>query len=715
MALPLIPLLLAEQASGSAWSGAGKILRDLVGKDASGKLLVLLYNDFGDDSGLTKKEFYALGAMPELQGELNLVVAGRRQICDEDINRLADLLRPHLRVADPEAATEIASNAIAVASFVLSEQIDLSRYLIAKVEAIQDALDTLGETSGALLDGQALLLAGVERVNERLDTHGPTPADREVVRYVRADWGPDGVRKALARLGGRDGQLLVQLQDTLGEDPDAQSLARLLAEPPVWLVEGPVELQAVIARLAEQFGEWSVASLYWEAAAAVADAPAAWADLLVRAAIAARAGGNSDRYTALTDRARAFQHDAPRLALEEASDLLDPVEQLARLDRIASEDPELRALIHAQKALAYLLQADVGTARSHLEQAQVLAPHLMQLRVVGINIVVQEARIAVSQDRGVEPVVLRSAITSGGEIRSQLIDVRRFEESGRLLMLLCDAYLLSGEISDATALINDVVLAEEISAGTNAEVLAEVALRISDYRLALRLLEGYPDTEGATRQRAAARVHTGASDVVESALAELHDIALGGGPEAELAGLNRLMSCVVKPQLPWDAEVSTIMIQRGHTRMVVGARARQLTAQTRYEAALEVLEPHREALWALEGILHVALERGRLPDIADAAESLLTAGPDQPMIGICGSALFVAGQAARAAQVLIGVARNPGAAAAVRGDAYHSLLLVTANAEGDWARTTQLWDEWAALTPRDGRLSAWYARIAAHL
>src|ERR1035437_9678245 len=83
----------------------------------------------------------------------------------------------------------------------------------------------------------------------------------------------------------------------------------------------------------------------------------------------------------------------------------------------------------------------------------------------------------------------------------------------------------------------------------------QVALRISDYRLALRLLEGYPNTEGAARQRAAARVHTGASDVVESALAELHDIALGDGPEAELAGLNRLMSCVVKPQLPWDDEV----------------------------------------------------------------------------------------------------------------------------------------------------------------
>jgi hypothetical protein len=280
-------------------------------------------------------------------------------------------------------------------------------------------------------------------------------------------------------------------------------------------------------------------------------------------------------------------------------------------------------------------------------------------------------------------------------------------------MLICDAEALLGNIEGATELLN-TASEDEISAGKNAEVLAEVALRFSEYRRAIDLLHDYPDNEGAVRQRAAATVFTGSSEAVTEALGTLREIALGESQEAMLAGANRLLSCIAKPQLDWDEDVAHKLIDAGGARLAVGARAMQLARKTRYHDAMEVLNPYLGSLWALESRLHVAVLRGNREELAAAATAVLDAGPDQPMTVVCGTALRHAGNAQRAAQILVGVAHNPGAPPATRSDAYHTLLLIVANDQDDWKRAETLWREWRDLNTHDGRISAWYARLVVH-
>jgi hypothetical protein len=191
-------------------------------------------------------------------------------------------------------------------------------------------------------------------------------------------------------------------------------------------------------------------------------------------------------------------------------------------------------------------------------------------------------------------------------------------------------------------------------------------------------------------------------------------MALSDRQEAMMAGANRLLSCVEKPQLEWDSDVAQKLEQTGNARLVVGARAMQLAKRHRYEEALDVLAQHFESLWALEARLYVASMREKAEELIAAANAVLDAGPDQPMTVMCGTALRQGGETDRAAQILVGVARNPGAPLATRSEAFHTLLLVVANDQGNWSRAEALWKQWRDLDTGDGRISAWYARIAAH-
>jgi hypothetical protein len=434
---------------------------------------------------------------------------------------------------------------------------------------------------------------------------------------------------------------------------------------------------------------------------------------LTRTAIANEISGNVGQYLELLERARTEDPLAPRLRLEDATNLRDPDEQLAALEGLASEDPELEALIQAQRALALLLKADCAGALHHLDVARGLASWMRQLEGVEVNITVQEARLAVSRDRPVNVEALSRAGAAAKRLRDELLANRRFEESGRILMLLCDIRALLGEIDEARDLLEQA-RAEELVAGANPEVLAEVALRISQYRLALECLKGYGDTPGSIRQRACAFMHTGSSQAVIESLQTLHESALGDTPESTMAAVNLILGFAEETRLEWDHEVAQKLMSSGHERIVIGARARQLAAKKYYEDAEEMLEPYKSEIWALETKLLIEIKRRRPQAQIDAANALLAAGPDPSMALTCAKVVATGPDKQRAVQVAVNIARSPGASVRDRSDAYHFALALLANDLGEWTRIPSLWDEWQELVAGDTRLPAWYARILGH-
>ena len=134
-----------------------------------------------------------------------------------------------------------------------------------------------------------------------------------------------------------------------------------------------------------------------------------------------------------------------------------------------------------------------------------------------------------------------------------------------------------------------------------------------------------------------------------------------------------------------------------------------------FEAAQQVLEPYSEP-WALATKVRIALTKDAPQEaIIAAAEELLAIGPSHLMRVEIGRAFARGRDFPRARQVLIGVAREPGAPQMVRADAYEFLMEVVGNDLGEWELAAELHGEWVELKPADPRLPKWAPRIASRL
>jgi hypothetical protein len=95
-----------------------------------------------------------------------------------------------------------------------------------------------------------------------------------------------------------------------------------------------------------------------------------------------------------------------------------------------------------------------------------------------------------------------------------------------------------------------------------------------------------------------------------------------------------------------------------------------------------------------------------------AAERLLAIGPSHLLRMEAAQAYARGHELGRAREVLISVAREPGAPEAVRADAYDLLVRVVGDDQGEWRFAAELYAEWIALAPADKRIPKWAPRIA---
>jgi hypothetical protein len=530
---------------------------------------------------------------------------------------------------------------------------------------------------------------------------------------LKIDLAPEGARKALQALGEVDTDLLARLQNEVGEPPDIQRATALVDEWPQWVAQGPVELLHGIARLIEQRGEWSRSTVVWERAALLVEGEKR-AGLLVRAAIAAELAREFARHGELLDRAREIAPDHPRLILEEISEDDGPKEQLAALDRVQTDEPELAALASLQRSLVFLSQGDFRAARKEIEAANLRVPGMIQTKLCHINVVIREARAAVGDDRPYDAPELEVAAEQAGDLRTELLAQRRFEESGGLLALQADALLLSGQSAVARDLFEDVE-EEELIAHNGAEVIADAAIRADRPRDARRFIE-HADIETAAveRIRLLAIALSGMSEEVIAARARLEDLAGQDGEDAVHAASCLAILAIDKPQLGWSETAERVLSANGEDRLAVGAKAAYLARRGNPYEAMAVLEPKAGERWALEAMVGVAKIWGPGPRRAEAAERLLARGPDQPMQLECGQAFAADGQFERAREVLVRLAGDHSAAKSIRSLAFDYSIRVVGRELDDWDHAEELLQQWSETLPGDPRISSWQPAIANH-
>jgi hypothetical protein len=565
----------------------------------------------------------------------------------------------------------------------------------------------IGAIGQAVTEQLGPVAAHLDRLAQKLD--GP--------RLVVLDDHPAWARKTMRALAHEDPDGFEWLIEQLGDPPDRARIQRLIAHWPDHLSDASTHVLFALVRQAEAHGLWSAASRAWERLAERYTGERA-ADHLARAAVDAGVAADDDRRLVLLERARAAHPESVRVRLEELDQAAEPAQQLRELAGLSTDDAPLGALLECHRAMVHLLAGDLAAAREHLRAATELEPDAVAVRSLAIDIVVQEARLALRSDQAYPLAALQDVQRRALALREELLEYGRDEEAMRLLMLAAE---VDGLLFDANAMagrLRDVSDAE-LRAREAAEVLGDAALRAGDDRYALELLDRiHPaDTESVRRIRATAVTQTGTSDDRLAAVDELEQLALGGGPERTLAALARLQACSPPIRAAWSDEVAAVLVAEGYENVALGLHVRSLCARGRPIDAEKLLAGRPDEPWVAELRLVVAGVRGAHAPLREAAETFLRHAPHAPGRLLAARGLAESRALPEARDVLIALAHDHSAAPRVRADAFDLLMQVCADLD-DWQvaeRSLIAWQRFVnhELRAIDPRISQWQPRVAA--
>jgi hypothetical protein len=588
---------------------------------------------------------------------------------------------------------------------------ELSRKLKSHPDIVEDffgppfrELFTPGEAGRAAESAVGEFAAQLERLHESL---GQRPS-RVVVTTLA--WAPEALRGVLQQLADEDQTAFLQLRDLVGEPPQTETVLANVDQPAAWLAEAPPAVWQALALMAERAGEWSPASRAWEQAASLEPDDHRAAGYLVSGAASAQVVDDEDGYQSLLTRASARQPQHPRLRLEQVRDLpaSEQLEQLAEVEGVEAADV---ALIAAHKALAALLLPDIEQAERLVEQAVSAAAESVAAQAVAINLAVQRARLNTLEGRPQQAAPLRQANRDALALRDRLLRQRRWQESGRVLMLAADALALQGDFAAARELLTQAT-PEERAERDIADVLGNAALRALGPREAFMLTEGSEPANGIRRIRATATLELGGSPAHRAgSIAALDELIESGGEEASEAAFARLDDALGHGD--WSDAAATWLATHGHERVAVILEALYLgRRRAAWEEAYALVESHQPAPWAAIARLRVATSWGRHSAMRTAADAVMAVGPGQALKVECGRAYARIGEFDRAREVLMQVATDDNASGVVRAEAYFLLVSIVGPRLGQWNLAGSLLREWIKVRPGDSRASTFAPTIA---
>jgi hypothetical protein len=526
-------------------------------------------------------------------------------------------------------------------------------------------------------------------------------------------WAPEALKDLLQGLAEADEAAFLQLRDLVGDPPQIELVLANIATPASWLGDSSTVVWKALALMAEQKGEWLAASQAWECSADREPDEYQGAGNMVSAAASANVGGDGARYMEMLARARDRHSRHPRLRVEEVRDL-PPQQQLDQLAEVELKDPGDIALVCGQQSLASLLLPDLDQAAEFAAKAAEAAPKSVAAQAVALNLTVQRARLNIMDSRSQQAAALQQANRDALTLRDRLLRQRRWEESGRLLMLAVDTLSLQGEFAAARELLVQAT-ADELAAPDNADVLGNAALRTLGPREALILTANAVPTDGVRRIRATATFEGGATaEQRDDALAELDALVRAGGPEASEAAFAQLVDAL--DYGAWSGAAEAQLKATGHERPALLLLAFYLGGRhANWEEAFALFDDHVDARWGLAGRFRVAVSWGKHSVMKEAADDLMAIGPAQTLKLECGRVYAHTGGLARAREVLAQVAEDESAPSRVRADAFALLVRIVGPQLGEWGLADELHREWVRVRPGDTRASAFAPTIASRL
>ena len=489
-----------------------------------------------------------------------------------------------------------------------------------------------------------------------------------------------------------------------------------MAAWPIELIEGIPELRTALAREAEARGLWDEAAVVWKKQADATTDLIQRADHLVRGAIDAGVGGDATRREELLLAAEALDPQSVRLRLERFDDTSGAVEQLEFLSELATEDVALSALIAAQRSLAYLLLPDLEGAEVALAEAIELEADSVAVRVARINLDIQKARLALVGDRAFAMADVLKARDDALALRRHLLEMGRWEESSRLLMLAAEVMALLRDPGGAKAILERASTEEPPQRRLVLRSWVMLPCEAVSPTLALSFIEDAAETDAIARIRATAEADLPGPQR-QAALERLEGLARSDGPEREFAAASRLLACLPPGSAEWSEEMAEVLADGPHAPMATRLRVIAMV-ENDPEKAKALAKDLPDEAWAAEMRLRVGGQTGDTDMTRGAAVEFLGYGPDASGLMLVAQGFASVRDLDRAGEILIGLVHDPNCPPSLRSDAFDTLMFTLADRDR-WREAKQIWNEWADFVLKeipggDTRVSAWHVRVAHH-
>ena len=392
--------------------------------------------------------------------------------------------------------------------------------------------------------------------------------------------------------------------------------------------------------------------------------------------------------------ARRLDPEHPRVRLQDVNQAENLDEQLDVLRELWDEEGDVGALAHAHASLAYIMREEFEEAERHVEAARRIRPDTIQARIVGVNLVVHRNRMALFAGRRVNGGALADAKEESLALRDELMTMRRWNESVRLLMLAADATGLQWQFEEAGKMLVSAT-DEELESKAGRIVLADAALRAQQHAVALELLRGVRDDDSVGAMRATAEFAVGDEHARRNALRTLDSVLSAEEDDvAYRAAIFRVTRAHEMRDMGWPDAAERVLIERGEQTAVLLSKAIWLYDEGDVAGARALLEPHAGEVRIAEFLLQLATWEKDQEEAARVAANLLALGPDNITRLRCARTLWEVGDLVRAKAEAAVVADDQSATPAERGEAYYLLGGIAADIEHDYQEALGFFEKW---------------------
>ena len=558
------------------------------------------------------------------------------------------------------------------------EQADLKEALREQFEDVRQAVVT---------EVTEHVVVGVRTVFE--EYFGPSGPSRSALDLTTSE----SVEEHLAKLREDDPAGAAYVDQLLQDGP--QAIVRAIRTSKIERTSLAVLVAA--GRIAGTEGAYAEAEQAYLWAAELAESDTQKARQFVRAASAANAQDEEERFRAHLAEARKRDDSLTSLALVEARASDDSEYMLKRVEGVVPSSDDERALVHQTRAQAYLALGNEARASLELQKARDANPDNISVREFEAILPWFSAQLEISRGTRPDPAPLTNAAERFLELADEVAELGRANEAVQVRVRAAEALMLAGDAEQAHAVLEDLQEPTFLSHRARLAV-ARSAMVCQRADLVLKYAPESGDSESRL-VRAEAQAIGGDREARVQALPVLKELQADLDESIrQQASFALLAASAADLEIPWDDEAAAAVAEvRPETEAAM--RAERLATEGDLEEAEAVLLPYAQRVQVLRRLRDYAAMQEDWQKVEDRSRALIRLDRDPFDRMALADALRRSGRTNEATTELRNLTGNADLEDEIREVAFGTLMEIVGG-DRRYERIRDLAHEWRTALPQ---------------